>query len=72
MLELICCCHDNSTAGITDYFEMQPHARGDIRGIHGNSFLGPLILKEMYFYILDTVTTLIHSFLLYFFYIFFN
>lgn len=46
---------------------MQAHARGDVRGVHGNSFLGPLILKAMYFYIVDTVTTLIHSFLFYFF-----
>lgn len=54
LLELICCCH-NSTAGITDYFVTQAHAGGDIGGIHGNSFLTPLILTAMYFYILDTV-----------------
>lgn len=55
LLELICCCHDNSTAGITDYFVTQAHAGGDVGGIHGNSFLTPLILTAMYFYISDTV-----------------
>lgn len=62
LLDLICCCHDNGTAGIADYFVTQAHAGGDVGGIHGNSFLGPLILKAVYFYILNTVTTLGHNF----------
>lgn len=42
LLELICCCHDNSTAGNTSYFIMQAHAADDVGGIHGNGFLGSL------------------------------
>lgn len=42
LLELICRCHDNSTAGNTNYFIMQAHAADDVGGIHGNSFLGSL------------------------------